>query len=392
MRRVRIGDVTAPVEAWNPQASESDATITYVDISSVDASSKTIVKPSTIAASDAPSRARQLLKEGDVLISTVRPGLNAVALVTAELDGATASTGFCVLRPLDGRIDGRYLFHWVRTKQFVRHLEALATGASYPAVSERIVREAKLPLPDFAEQRRIADLLDRADTVRRKREDSRRLADELLRSVFLEMFGDPVRNEKGWEVVLVSDVVVDTQYGTATKANASGRGVKVLRMNNVTYSGRIDLSELKSVELPRHSAAKFTVQRGDLLFNRTNSPELVGKTAVWNSDEEYAFAGYLVRVRLNDELALPEYVNSVLNSDSGKGMLRAVAKPSNNMSNISASVLRSLRIPLPPLALQEQFRSITASTQHLAERVQGACNEVEVLAAGLSARLLSTEK
>jgi type I restriction enzyme S subunit len=213
--------------------------------------------------------------------------------------------------------------------------------------------------------------------------------DELLRSLFLEMFGDPVRNEKGWDVVVVSDVVVDTQYGTATKANTDGRGVRVLRMNNITYSGQIDLSELKTVELPQRNLAKFTVRRGDLLFNRTNSPELVGKTAVWDRDEEYSFAGYLVRVRLNGKLAVPEYVSSVLNSEGGKAMLRTMAKPSNNMSNISASVLRSFRIPLPPLALQEQFRTTVASIQHLAERLQSAGNEAGSLSDMLSTRLLS---
>ena len=101
-----------------------------------------------------------------------------------------------------------------------------------------------------------------------------------------------------WPIAPLGDVVEETQYGTSLKANDQGEGVPVLRMGNITYSGVLDLNDLKHVEMPAKDLARYSVRRGDLLFNRTNSQELVGKMGVWDRDEPFAFAGYLVRLRL----------------------------------------------------------------------------------------------
>jgi type I restriction enzyme S subunit len=129
-------------------------------------------------------------------------------------------------------------------------------------------------------------------------------------------------------------------------------------MNNITYEGAFALDDLKRIDLSESEVSKHTVRRGDLLFNRTNSPELVGKTAVWDSDESFAFAGYLVRVRFDEHKACARYVSAFLNSVYGKRMLFAAAKPSINMSNISASGLLRLKVPLPPLAEQKRIAAV----------------------------------
>jgi type I restriction enzyme S subunit len=156
----------------------------------------------------------------------------------------------------------------------------------------------------------------------------------------------------------MADVVRETQYGTSEKANSEQNGLPVLRMNNITYSGHTDLTNIKWCPITQKDEEKFTVRRGDLLFNRTNSPELVGKTAVWESDEKYAFAGYLIRVRFKPELALSNYVSTYLNSPYGKTYLFNKAKPSINMSNISASEFLKIPLPLPPLEEQRRIATI----------------------------------
>ena len=113
-----------------------------------------------------------------------------------ELDGATASTGFCVLRPRSEVVDGAYLFHWVRSPRFVGEMVRRATGASYPAVSDRIVFESKIPLPSLPEQKRIAAILDKADALRAQRRAVLTQLDTLTQSIFLDMFGDPATNPK----------------------------------------------------------------------------------------------------------------------------------------------------------------------------------------------------
>lgn len=189
MKRVPLGSLVVPIDTWNPVVRAPEERISYIDIGSVDNLSKRIVGAQTVLGRDAPSRARQLVKAGDVLVSTVRPNLNAVALVASGFGGATASTGFCVLRPRSQELDHRYLFHWVKAPAFVDEMVRRATGASYPAVSDGIIFESKIPLASLPEQHRIADILDRAETLRAQRRQALAQLDELAEAIFLEMFG-----------------------------------------------------------------------------------------------------------------------------------------------------------------------------------------------------------
>ena len=128
----------------------------------------------------------------------------------------------------------------------------------------------------------------------------------------------------------------------------------MLRMGNITYNGQIDLTSLKHVELSDAEFQKYTTQRGDLLFNRTNSKELVGKTAVVKHEEPLAFAGYLVRGRAN-ELGNTDYISAYLNSAHGKSTLVGMCKNIVGMANINAKELQQIRIAIPPKKLQDQY-------------------------------------
>jgi type I restriction enzyme S subunit len=201
-----IGKLVDRISTWNPHTSPTSSLIDYIDISSINRETKQIDSITKLLTNEAPSRARQIAEYGDVLVSTVRPNLNAVAQVPNYLNGATASTGFTILRAKRGKLDARYLFHWVRTTKFVDQMFRSATGANYPAVSDRIIKESLIPLPPFEgqesidEQKRIAAILDKADGLREKRRQAIAKLDTLLQSVFLDMFGDPVTNPKGWNV------------------------------------------------------------------------------------------------------------------------------------------------------------------------------------------------
>ena len=149
--QVEISSLVNSVETWNPK-SDLGREFTYIDVSSVDRYSKTVTGATSLECSSAPSRAKQLVRDGDVLVSTVRPNLNGVALITSELNGATASTGFTVLRPKQGVLASQYLFEWVKSPVFIERLMRQATGASYPAVSDRIIKSETLLLPSIDAQ------------------------------------------------------------------------------------------------------------------------------------------------------------------------------------------------------------------------------------------------
>ena len=192
---------------------------------------------------------------------------------------------------------------------------------------------------------RISTILDKADALRRKRKRAIELLDSLTQSIFLEMFGDPSTNPRGLKRGKIGDLVDDVQYGTSEKAGHIG-AFPILRMGNITNGGKISTNDLKYIDLHEKEIQNFTVRRGDILFNRTNSAELVGKMAVFDRDEPFAFAGYLVRARTKVD-ACPEYISTYLNSRHGKAILRGMAKSIVGMANINAKEMQSISILIP---------------------------------------------
>ena len=181
--------------------------------------------------------------------------------------------------------------------------------------------------------------------------------DELVTARFIELFGTYPANEKRWTAGTIRDLVTEVRYGSSRKAADGDSGkYPYLRMNNITYNGELDLTDTKTIDIPDEELEKCTVRRGDLLFNRTNSKELVGKTCVYNRDEMMVLAGFVVRVRLNDR-ALPEFVSAFMNTDFSKQMLLGMCKAAIGQANINAQELQNIGIYIPPLQVQKDFVS-----------------------------------
>lgn len=262
---VAIKDCVVKAKTWNPVVEAKDETITYIDIAAVDKDLKKIVEPTLCLGAEAPSRARQLVQTNDVLVSTVRPNLNSVAVVTEEFSGATASTGYTVLRPLPEVLDTQYLFHWVKTGHFINEMIKLATGQSYPAVSDKIILNSKIPLPPLAEQRRIASILDQADVLRQKRQQAIEKLDQLLQATFIDMFGDPVSNPKGWEKVKFEDEVEFLTGFAFKSADFKDSGIKLCRGINI-LPNTLDWNDTaywNEKELEKYS--RFKILQNDIL-------------------------------------------------------------------------------------------------------------------------------
>jgi len=185
-----VGDACLPTFQADP-ARDGATTFRYVDIAGVDRDAKVIFRADEVPCVDAPSRARKVIRASDVLVSTVRPNLNAVALVPDDLDGEIASTGFSVLRADPTLLNAKFLFYWVQHREFVDFLVANATGASYPAVTDGVVKRARLPLATPKEQSRIVELLDEADRLRRLRRSADDKFSKVLPALFLKIFGQP---------------------------------------------------------------------------------------------------------------------------------------------------------------------------------------------------------
>ncbi len=303
--------------------------------------------PRKITEAGLASCAAEVLPAGSILFSSRAP-IGHVAINTVPM---ATNQGFKSFIPDPKRIHTNYLYWWLKANR--RYLESLGNGATFKEVSKAVVSRVEIPFPPLDEQQRIAAILDHSDALRQKRRETMRKLRELRTSLFLTFFGDPSINPKDWPIKTIGSLADSTQYGTSAKAGETGE-LPILRMGNITYSGEMDFSDLKYITLSQKELEKYTVRDGDILFNRTNSPELVGKTAIFRGSEPYAFAGYLVRLRPNQE-ADPEYISAFLNSSYGKATLQGMCKSIIGMANINAKELCSIRIPVPPLALQQQF-------------------------------------
>jgi type I restriction enzyme S subunit len=284
---------------------------------------------------------------GDVLVTVKGNGVGKVNL------GADAAIGrqLMAVRPDQENLDRLFLFAWMRAHE--PEIAALGRGATVPGIGIAALSSLAIPLPPLREQRRIAAILDQADALRAKRRASLAKLDSLAQSIFLEMFGNPVTNPERWPVMKIGDLLESANYGSSKKAGEVGE-YPILRMNNLTYEGQLDLTDLKHVDLSREERGKYMVRDGDVLFNRTNSAELVGKTAVFRGATAMAFAGYLIRLRPRQP-ETADYISAFLNSRCGKAVLKGMCKSIIGMANINAREVQAVSLPVPPLPLQRQF-------------------------------------
>ena len=244
--RVPIGDLCLPTETKDPR-DEADQPFLYVDIASIDRQLKTIGAFSELVGAEAPSRARKVIHANDVLVSTVRPNLNAVAIVPRELGGQIASTGFCVLRPRPSVLHHKFLFYFAVTPEFVDELSSRVRGAHYPAVSDGDVKKLAIPLPPISEQRQIVKILDQADALRKKRAEADAKAARILPALFYKMFGDPATNPKGWPMKALSALGASVRYGLGQPPTFSPAGVPFIRATNISR-GRIEAQNVLTVD------------------------------------------------------------------------------------------------------------------------------------------------
>ena len=272
-------------------------------------------------------------------------------------------------------IDKSYFVYAVRYK--LNDMGKKTHGATMKHIVKRDFDATEIPYPPLKKQIEIAINLDKVLMVIKERKRELKLLDELIKARFVEMFGDPVKNPKGWEVVTIGDIVTEVRYGTSKPAVEGGK-YPYLRMNNLTADGHLDLNDLKYIDIPDDEIEKCVVRKGDVLFNRTNSIELVGKTVVFDLQEDMIIAGYIIRVRLNKRL-LPEILSQYMNLEALKDILRSMAKGAVNQANINAQELRSIKVYIPDMELQKQFIEMKNQVDKSKVAVQKALDETQIL-------------
>lgn len=373
----KLGEVCA--EKIETLDAKYSGKIDYIDISSIDNCKKKIVQIQELSAKDAPSRAKQLIQDGDVIVSLVRPNLNAVAIVEEQNENLqVASTGYCVLRSKP-KIYNRYLFNFCQSDTFINKMASQATGASYPAVSNSIVKSCEIPLPNLNQQKRVADILDKVSDLISLRKQQLTKLDELVKARFVEMFGNPKDNKKEWNRVplkKVAEVKGRVGWKGYKKEDLQESGPLVLGATHLTENGNIDLSSPVYLSRDKYEESpEIMLHRNDIVF--TQRGNTIGKVGLVKEDIGEATINPCVLI-LRPTNIHPIYLDVYFIMDEvKKDMWRLNAGSAQPM--ITQKGISEYLLMLPPIELQEQFSTFIERVDRQKQSVQKSLEKLELM-------------
>ena len=283
--------------------------------------------------------------------------------------------GVAGLTPKKEKLDSHYLWHFLISDK--NTLFSKATGSTFKQVSKNHIEEWEIPLPDLLTQTQIAKILDKSTALIAKRKAQIAELDTLVQSVFLEMFGDPATNPKGWEESTLDQISLSKgEYGSGSSAIPYKQGYRYVRITDILDNGELK-DEMAGIENEEQESQKYTLNEGDIVFARSGAT--VGKTFLYSSKYgKCIFAGYLIRFKLNKEKVVPEYIKHFTKTHFYwrwvASCQNVVAQPNINAKQYGAG----LKIMIPPLELQTKFLFSVKRFEKLKSHLQQSLAELEI--------------
>lgn len=357
MKKIRLGDIaTLITKGTTPTTigfSFVDTGVNFVKIESISENGEFLSDKFAHITDECDNKLkRSQLEENDILFS-IAGAIGRTAIVPRSILPANTNQALAIIRIPQNAINLRFVLYALQSQAVEEQSEKQKQGVAQLNLSLKNIADILIPLVSSEKQDEIVRNLAAVDTAIAIRKEQIRLIDQVVKSRFIELFGVYPSNPKGWETATIRDIVADVRYGSSRPAVDGGK-YPYLRMNNITYGGELDLTDTKRIDIPDNELDKCTVRRGDVLFNRTNSKELVGKTCVYNRDEIMVLAGFVIRVRVTERV-LPDFLSAFLNTDFSKQMLLGMCKAAIGQANINAQEMQNIGIYLPPTELQRQF-------------------------------------
>lgn len=294
--------------------------------------------------------ATNIVNPGTVLLVT-RVGLGKVAIAGCRL---AINQDVKAITPTDDVLP-EFLFWFLLSK--ADDIKRMGAGATVKGVTLNDIKSIAMPVPSPVEQRRIVDILSRAEGIVRLRRDAEKKAAELIPALFLDMFGDPATNPKGWPEHRLGEIAEVVSGVTKGRKFGDKQTVVVpyLRVANV-QAGHIDLTELKTIEVLPRDVAQLALQRGDVVMTEGGDFDKLGRGALWELDiPDCIHQNHIFRVRLNQSLALPEFFVTYLLSGKTREYFIRCAKRTTNLASINMTQLRGLPVVLPSIDVQHDF-------------------------------------
>jgi type I restriction enzyme S subunit len=334
------------------------------------------------------------LKDGDTLILNAAHNREYVASKNCYIsnfgDNVIPTGEWLVTRSNSELLDNRFKHFLLTSNSFKVRIKSLVKGIHlYP----KDIMNLNIPLPPLETQRKIVEILEKAEETRRLRAEVDGLAGELLQSVFYEMFGDPVKNPMGWEVVKLGNVLSeDPQNGLYKPSKEYGEGTPILRIDSF-YEGKIhNIENLKRLRCTPRELEKFRLRVGDILINRVNSLEYLGKCGlVERLIEDTVYESNMMRIRPSIDICDPTYLTTFLCTKYTKNQILTRAKKAVNQASINQQDVKSLSILLPPLSLQEKFAQIVQQVEAMRQKQLESKQEIENLFGALMQKAFKGE-
>ncbi|MCY7103251.1 restriction endonuclease subunit S [Streptococcus oralis] len=327
---------------------------------------------------DKDKNSDKILRTGDIIIeksggSPNQPVGRVVYFDVTDQDYFT--NNFTSILRVKPEYNSKYIFYLMKylydTKKVLK-FQNQTTGIINLKLADYL-NKTKVNIETIENQNTIVDILDRLEyqIINRNKQISE--LSNLVKSRFNEMF---ILND--FSLKRLGELVEEVRYGTSLPATLNGK-YGYLRMNNITEDGKLNIQNLKYIDIPEKDLEKYVVRKGDVLFNRTNSIELVGKTCIYELNFDMVIAGYIIRIRTNNNIFNSRYLSEFLNFPSTKKFLRNIAKGAVNQANINAKELQDISVPLPPLALQNEFADFVAQVDKSQLAIQKSLEELETL-------------
>lgn len=367
----KIGDVCASkIDTLN---AAYNGKIDYIDISAVDNDKKKITNTETLQIKEAPSRARQLVECDDIIVSLVRPNLNAVAVVENSSENLqVASTGYCVLR-CNQAVYSRYLFYFCQSETFINRMTVQATGASYPAVSNSIVKNCEIPLPERNKQKEIADILDKVTGLISLRKQQLAKLDELVKARFVEMFGDINVNNKKWMTYPLGELCTIVRGGSPRPIERYlGGTIPWIKIGDATTGENIYLNSTKEYIIQEGVKKSRMIKAGSLIF--ANCGVSLGFARIITFDG-CIHDGWLAMEDIDEKL---DKIFLLYSLNQMTEYFRKTA-PAGTQPNLNTNIMKMHRQIVPPMEMQKAFISFVKCADRQKQTVQQSLEKLELM-------------
>ena len=350
--KVRLGDIGKIITGTTPSTSNhlnfSSNDIFFIKPSDFKSEKLNIISQSEHYISECARNKARIVPPGSVLVTCIGE-IGKVAINETE---CAFNQQINAIIPDQNICNSIYLGYAIQSIRNI--LKIKANAPVVPILNKTQFSAIEIDIPSMPIQNKVIKQLQLLDKMSSAKECIISKLDQLVKSRFMEMFGEWPANSRNWPTGQIKDIVIDVKYGSSRPSSRDGK-YPYLRMNNITYSGQLDLSDIKKITIPDNELENCSARKGDVLFNRTNSKELVGKTCVYNQEQPMVIAGFIIRVRLNETLMSPVFLSSFLNTDFSKHMLMHKCKSAIGQANINAQEMKNIKLYIPPLPLQQQF-------------------------------------